>query len=88
MDIIDNNNKTLAYYGICQFTVHSEPVMFYSRVCTIKLFYTISLLTSAFVPATHFLPNLVIASQATPLEPFIRLGLKSWGHIHNTSFSS
>ncbi len=30
VEVTDTNNKTLAYYGICPFTVDYEYVMFYS----------------------------------------------------------
>jgi hypothetical protein len=29
-EVTDNSNKTLTYYGLCQFTVHYKSVMFYT----------------------------------------------------------
>ncbi len=39
VEMINNINKTLAYYGICSFAVHYESVVFYSPGANvIKLF--------------------------------------------------
>jgi hypothetical protein len=47
LEVIDNSNKTLAYYGLCPFTIHYKSIMYYCTgpsVDVINLFFIIYVL--------------------------------------------